>query len=201
MGFGEFSVKLMWELLVRPALMVVKDMSTDEPLAVDRNLFPETRKPSLCVAVDRPIACCRQEHTELKFQFWKPAPVDSKLVPVDRYKHFYAKDESTHQHRFKGKMCKNVETVSTHVKSVSTRVDTLSEQVDTRSRFQNSQFEELGQQVDTLSEQVDTRPSSQNSQFADSGQQVDTLKSRAIRIFLGMCALVPQKSIFGILRI
>ena len=46
-----------------------------------------------------------------------------------RYKHFYAKDESTHpsmvsthQHRFKGKMCKNVETVSTHVKSVSTRV-------------------------------------------------------------------------------
>ncbi|MQL69087.1 hypothetical protein Taro_001355 [Colocasia esculenta] len=45
------------------------------------------------------------------------------------YKHFYAKDESTHpsmvsthQHRFKGKMCKNVETVSTHVKSVSTRV-------------------------------------------------------------------------------
>ncbi|MQM22450.1 hypothetical protein Taro_055502, partial [Colocasia esculenta] len=28
----------------------------------------------------------------------------------------------THQHRFKGKMCKNVETVSTHVKSVSTRV-------------------------------------------------------------------------------
>ncbi|MQM17404.1 hypothetical protein Taro_050373 [Colocasia esculenta] len=46
-----------------------------------------------------------------------------------RYKHFYAKDESTHpsmvsthQHRFKGKMCKNVETVSTHVKSVLTRV-------------------------------------------------------------------------------
>ncbi|MQM09227.1 hypothetical protein Taro_042095, partial [Colocasia esculenta] len=46
-----------------------------------------------------------------------------------RYKHFYVKDESTHpsmvsthQHRFKGKMCKNVETVSTHVKSVSTRV-------------------------------------------------------------------------------
>ncbi|MQL87901.1 hypothetical protein Taro_020442, partial [Colocasia esculenta] len=46
-----------------------------------------------------------------------------------RYKHFYAKDESTHpsmvsthQHRFKGKMCKNVETVSTHVKSVSTQV-------------------------------------------------------------------------------
>ncbi|MQL76581.1 hypothetical protein Taro_008967 [Colocasia esculenta] len=45
------------------------------------------------------------------------------------YKHFYAKDESTHpsmvsthQHRFKGKMCKNVETVSTHVKSVSKRV-------------------------------------------------------------------------------
>ncbi|MQM17196.1 hypothetical protein Taro_050165 [Colocasia esculenta] len=44
-----------------------------------------------------------------------------------------------------------------------TQVDTLSEQVDTRSRFQNSQFEEMGQQVDTLSEQVDTRPSSQNS--------------------------------------
>ncbi|MQL92577.1 hypothetical protein Taro_025203 [Colocasia esculenta] len=46
-----------------------------------------------------------------------------------RYKHFYAKDESTHpsmvsthQHIFKGKMCKNVDTVSTHVKSVSTRV-------------------------------------------------------------------------------
>ncbi|MQM12773.1 hypothetical protein Taro_045692 [Colocasia esculenta] len=51
-----------------------------------------------------------------------------------------------------------------------TQVDTLSEQVDTRSRFQNSQFEELAQQVDTLSEQVDTLseqvdtgPSSQNS--------------------------------------
>ncbi|MQL93618.1 hypothetical protein Taro_026262 [Colocasia esculenta] len=55
------------------------------------------------------------------------------MVEVERvsvlYKHFYAKDESTHpsmvsthQHRFKGKMCKNVETVSTHVKSVSTRV-------------------------------------------------------------------------------
>ncbi|MQM22851.1 hypothetical protein Taro_055909 [Colocasia esculenta] len=29
---------------------------------------------------------------------------------------------STHQHIFKGKMGKNVETVSTHVKSVSTRV-------------------------------------------------------------------------------
>ncbi|MQM01250.1 hypothetical protein Taro_034010 [Colocasia esculenta] len=48
---------------------------------------------------------------------------------IFKYKHFYAKDESTHpsmvsthQHRFKGKMCKNVETVSTHVKSVSTRV-------------------------------------------------------------------------------
>ncbi|MQM23947.1 hypothetical protein Taro_057017, partial [Colocasia esculenta] len=78
---------------------------------------------------------------------------------------FYAKDESTHpsmvsthQHRFKGKMCKYVETVSTHVKSVSTRVA-----------------------VDTLSEQVDTRPSSQNSHFADLGQQVDTLKSRSTR--------------------
>ncbi|MQM04504.1 hypothetical protein Taro_037303 [Colocasia esculenta] len=87
------------------------------------------------------------------------------------YKHFYAKDESTHpsmvsthQHRFKAKC-----------------VDTLSEQVDTRSRFQNSQFEELGQQVDTLSEQVDTTPSSQNSQFAYLGQQVDTLKSKSTR--------------------
>ncbi|MQL78315.1 hypothetical protein Taro_010743 [Colocasia esculenta] len=58
---------------------------------------------------------------------------------------------STHQHRLKGKMCKNVKTVSTHVKSVSTRVA------------------------------VDTRPSSQNSQFADLGQQVDTLKSRSTR--------------------
>ncbi|MQM04993.1 hypothetical protein Taro_037799 [Colocasia esculenta] len=61
----------------------IEDLSTDELLAVDRNLFRETRKPSLCVAVDRPIACCRQEHTELKFQFWKPAPVDSMLLPVD----------------------------------------------------------------------------------------------------------------------
>ncbi|MQL95705.1 hypothetical protein Taro_028372 [Colocasia esculenta] len=90
-----------------------------------------------------------------------------KWAPLNRYKHFYANDESTHpsmvsthQHRFKGKMCKNVETVSTHVKSVSTRV------------------------VDTLSEQVDTRPSSQNSQFADLGQQVDTLKSRLTRDLL-----------------
>ncbi|MQL72471.1 hypothetical protein Taro_004805 [Colocasia esculenta] len=110
----------------------------------------------------------------------------------EQYKHFYAKDESTHpsmvsthQHIFKGKMCKNVETVSTHVKSVSTRVavDTLSEQVDTRSRFQNSQFEELGQQVDTLSEQVDTGSSSQNNllHILDSAStlplgQVDTLR-------------------------
>ncbi|MQL99890.1 hypothetical protein Taro_032627 [Colocasia esculenta] len=77
------------------------------------------------------------------------------------YKHFYAKDVSTHpsmvstqQHRFKGKMCKNVETVSTRVKSV-----------DTRPSSQNNQFKELGQQVDTLSEQVDTGPSSQNSLF------------------------------------
>ncbi|MQL68564.1 hypothetical protein Taro_000802 [Colocasia esculenta] len=53
-----------------------------------------------------------------------------------RYKHFYAKDVSTHpsmvstqQHRFKGKMCKNVETVSTGVKSVSTRVAIFQESV------------------------------------------------------------------------
>ncbi|MQM14865.1 hypothetical protein Taro_047799 [Colocasia esculenta] len=45
------------------------------------------------------------------------------------YEHFYAEDVSTHssmvstqQHRFKDKINKNVETVSTHVKSVSTRV-------------------------------------------------------------------------------
>ncbi|MQL88937.1 hypothetical protein Taro_021505, partial [Colocasia esculenta] len=65
---------------------------------------------------------------------------------------------STHQHIFKGKMCKNVETVSTHVKSVSTRVA-----VDTRPSSQNIQFADLGQQVDTLSEQVDTGPSSKNN--------------------------------------
>ncbi|MQL71028.1 hypothetical protein Taro_003342, partial [Colocasia esculenta] len=59
------------------------------------------------------------------------------------YKHFYAKDESTHpsmvsthQHRFKGKLCKNV--------------DTLLEQVDTGSRSQNILSAELGKQVDTL---------------------------------------------------
>ncbi|MQM19577.1 hypothetical protein Taro_052583 [Colocasia esculenta] len=149
------------------------------------------------------------------------------------YKHFYAKDVSTHpsmvsthQHRFKGNMCKNVETVSTRVKSVSTRVevfqvDTLSEQVDTRPSSQNSQFEELGQQVDTLKEQIDTGPSSQNSlsHILDSVStlppgQVDTLRnlfilklkaatcpSKAIRIFLGKYALVSQKGIFGILRV
>ncbi|MQM12164.1 hypothetical protein Taro_045076, partial [Colocasia esculenta] len=56
---------------------------------------------------------------------------------------FYAKDVSTrpslvstHQHRLKEKLCKNV--------------DTLPGQVDTRPSSQNSQFEELGQQVDTL---------------------------------------------------
>ncbi|MQM15261.1 hypothetical protein Taro_048203 [Colocasia esculenta] len=45
------------------------------------------------------------------------------------YKLFYAKDVSTHpsmvsthQHRLKEKLCKNVKSVSTHVKSVSTRV-------------------------------------------------------------------------------
>ncbi|MQL89366.1 hypothetical protein Taro_021946, partial [Colocasia esculenta] len=43
----------------------------------------KTLESPLYVAVDRPIACCRQMHTELKFYFWKPAPVDSKLVPVD----------------------------------------------------------------------------------------------------------------------
>ncbi|MQL75171.1 hypothetical protein Taro_007538, partial [Colocasia esculenta] len=78
---------------------------------------------------------------------------------------------STHQHRFKGNMCKNVEIVSTHVKSVLTRVeptqvDTLSEQVDTRPSSQNSQFEELGQQVDTLKSSVSTLPPG----------QVDTLR-------------------------
>ncbi|MQL90289.1 hypothetical protein Taro_022879 [Colocasia esculenta] len=87
---------------------------------------------------------------------------------------FYAKDVSTHpsmvsthQHRLKEKLCKNV--------------DTLPGQVDTRPSSQNSQFEELGQQVDTLPGQVDTRPSSQNSQFEELGQQVDTLKSRSTR--------------------
>ncbi|MQM20067.1 hypothetical protein Taro_053081 [Colocasia esculenta] len=76
------------------------------------------------------------------------------------YKHFYAKDVSTHpsmvltqQHRFKGKM------------NQSTQVDTLTEQVDTGSRSQNRLFAKLGQQVDTLSGQVDTRSSSQNSFF------------------------------------
>ncbi|MQM14282.1 hypothetical protein Taro_047212 [Colocasia esculenta] len=51
-------------------------------------------------------------------------------VPTVGYKYFYAKDVSTHpsmvsthQHRFKGNMCKNVETVSTQVKSVSIRVE------------------------------------------------------------------------------
>ncbi|MQM07366.1 hypothetical protein Taro_040207 [Colocasia esculenta] len=117
---------------------------------------------------------------------------ETSIFSEERYKHFYAKDESTHpsmvathQHRFKGKRCKNVETVSTHVKSVSTRVavDTLSEQVDTRSRSQNSQFVDLGQQVDTLPEQVDTGPSSQNCflHILDSVStlppgQVDTLR-------------------------
>ncbi|MQM14281.1 hypothetical protein Taro_047211 [Colocasia esculenta] len=97
-----------------------------------------------------------------------------------KYKHFYAKDVSTHpsmvsthQHRFKGNMCKNVETVSTQVKSVSTRVEVF--------------------QVDTLSEQVDIRPSSQNNQFEELGQQVDTLKSRSTRDLLPRTAF----SIFG----
>ncbi|MQM12651.1 hypothetical protein Taro_045573, partial [Colocasia esculenta] len=83
---------------------------------------------------------------------------------------------STHQHRFKGKICKSVETVSTHVKSVSTRVAVFSEIKPT--------------QVDTLSEQVDTRPSSQNSQFEELGQQVDTLKSRSTRDSLPRTALL-----------
>ena len=48
----------------------------------------------------------------------------------------FAKEVSTHpsmvstqQHRFKGKMCKNVEIVSTQVKSVSTRVAVFKESV------------------------------------------------------------------------
>ncbi|MQM18197.1 hypothetical protein Taro_051187, partial [Colocasia esculenta] len=84
-------------------------------------------------------------HQEMRSADMTPElPVESVLVPAVGaaessgpslaevhvgYKHFYAKDESTHpsmvsthQHRFKGKMCKNVETVSTHVKSVSTQV-------------------------------------------------------------------------------
>ncbi|MQM14191.1 hypothetical protein Taro_047122 [Colocasia esculenta] len=55
-----------------------------EPLAVDRNLFSRTLKSSLYAAVDRPKACCRQMHTELKIQFWKPAPVDIKFLSVNR---------------------------------------------------------------------------------------------------------------------
>ncbi|MQL92108.1 hypothetical protein Taro_024724, partial [Colocasia esculenta] len=125
---------------------------------------------------------------------------------------------STHQHRFKGKMCKNVETVSTHVKSVSTRVAVFQKSSLPRSTHSQSRFGTAGRHTQ---EQVDTGPSSQNSflHILDSVStlppgQVDTLRklfilklmaatcpSRAIRIFLGTRALVPQKGIFGILRI
>ncbi|MQM16257.1 hypothetical protein Taro_049211 [Colocasia esculenta] len=55
----------------------------------------------------------------------QPSNLPPKIV---RYKHFYAKDVSTHP----------------------SMVDTLPGQVDTRPSSQNNQFEELGRQVDTL---------------------------------------------------
>ncbi|MQM03691.1 hypothetical protein Taro_036476, partial [Colocasia esculenta] len=104
-----------------------------------------------------------------------------------RYKHFYAKDESTHpsmvsthQHRFIGKMCKNVETVSTHVKSVSTRVAVFQKSSLPRSTHSQSRFGTAGRHTQ---EQVDTGPSSRNSllHILDSVStlppgQVDTLR-------------------------
>ncbi|MQL81728.1 hypothetical protein Taro_014191 [Colocasia esculenta] len=129
------------------------------------------------------------------------------------YKHFYAKDESTHpsmvsthQHIFKGKMCKNVETVSTHVKSVSTRVavfqksslprsthsqsrstlDPVSRTASLKnwvSRSTHSQSRSTLDPVPRTAKQVDTGPSSQNSllHILDSVStlppgQVDTLR-------------------------
>ncbi|MQL79536.1 hypothetical protein Taro_011981, partial [Colocasia esculenta] len=98
----------------------------------------------------------------------------------DEYKHFYAKDVSTHpsmvsthQHRFKGKMCKNVETVSTHVKSVSTRVAVFQKSSLPRSTHSQSRFGTAGRHTQ---EQVDTGPSSQNS-FLHILDSVSTLLS------------------------
>ncbi|MQL79833.1 hypothetical protein Taro_012281 [Colocasia esculenta] len=73
---------------------------------------------------------------------------------------------STHQHRFKGKMCKNIETVSTHVKSVSTRVAVFH-----KSSLPWSTHSQSRSTLDPVprtasrhtQEQVDTGPSSQNS--------------------------------------
>ncbi|MQL70190.1 hypothetical protein Taro_002470 [Colocasia esculenta] len=103
------------------------------------------------------------------------------------YKHLYAKDESTHpsmvsthQHRFKGKMCKHVETVSTHVKRVSTRVAVFQKSSLPRSTHSQSRFGTAGRHTQ---EQVDMGPSSQNSllHILDSVStlppgQVDTLR-------------------------
>ncbi|MQL87054.1 hypothetical protein Taro_019587, partial [Colocasia esculenta] len=85
----------------------------------------------------------------VKFLSWRQHRV--LLTPVGgnplaaKYKHFYAKDESTHpsmvsthQHIFKGKLCKNVETVSTHVKSVSTRVEVFQKSSLPRSTHSQS---------------------------------------------------------------
>ncbi|MQL67841.1 hypothetical protein Taro_000126, partial [Colocasia esculenta] len=113
-----------------------------------------------------------------------------------RYKHFYAKGVSTHpsmvsrqQHRFNGKMCKNVETVSTRVKSVSTRVAVFQKSVHPGRHTLRA---EPGQQVDTLTEQVDTGPSSQNNIFHILGSvstpppgQVDTLRKDFILKWMG----------------
>ncbi|MQL68090.1 hypothetical protein Taro_000363 [Colocasia esculenta] len=108
-----------------------------------------------------------------------------------RYKHFYAKDESTHpsmvsthQHIFKGKMCKNVETVSTHVKSVSTRVAVFQKSSLPRSTHSQSRLTlDPVSRTASLKNWVDTGSSSQNSllHILDSAStlppgQVDTLR-------------------------
>ncbi|MQM23823.1 hypothetical protein Taro_056893, partial [Colocasia esculenta] len=106
---------------------------------------------------------------------------------------FYAKDVSTHpsmvsthHHRLKEKLCKNVKSVSTHVKSVSTRVAVFQ-----RSRVPRSTHSQGRSTLDPVprtasrhtQEQVDTGPFSQNRFFylwdsvsTQPPGQVDTLR-------------------------
>ena len=86
---------------------------------------------------------------------------------------FYAKDVSTHpsmvsthQHRLKEKLCKNVKSVSTHVKSVSTRVAVFQ-----RSRVPRSTHSQGRLTLDPVPRTASLR----------NWEQVDTLKSRSTR--------------------
>ncbi|MQM09751.1 hypothetical protein Taro_042628 [Colocasia esculenta] len=149
--------------------------------------YQEKLQPLPCCSVALPL-----HRLHLLFSIATTLHVEErKNLLFLRYKHFYAKDESTHpsmvsthQHIFKGKMCKNVETVSTHVKSVSTRVAVFQKSSLPRSTHSQSRSTlDPVSRTASLKNWVDTGSSSQNSllHILDSAStlplgQVDTLR-------------------------